>query len=147
MFDDLMKRLLGQAPAPEPQSDYRQALAALLVRCAHVDGDYTPQERQVIASVLQERYQMDAPATHTLLTDGETLEAEAGDTVRLTKAIKDGVPHEDRIAVVEALWAVVLADDSRDAEENAFLRLVVSLIGVNDRDSGLARQRVEARRA
>ena len=74
------------------------------------------------------------------------LEAEAPDTVRFTRAIKDAVPYEDRMGVIEALWDVVLADGARDDEEDAMLRLIAPLLGVNDRDSNLARQRVEARR-
>ena len=42
---------------------------------------------------------------------------------------------------MRALWQVVLADGARDAEEDALMRLLASLLGVNDRDSALARQR------
>ena len=52
------------------------------------------------------------------------------------------MPFEDRETVIEALWAVALADGERDHEEDTQLRLVASLLGVNDRDSALARQRV-----
>ena len=47
--------------------------------------------------------------------------------------------------MIEALWAVVLADGTRDDAENALLRLVANLLGINDRDSALARQRIETR--
>ena len=47
-----------------------------------------------------------------------------------------------RIAVIEALWSVVLADGARDEEEDGLLRLLANLMGINDRDSALARQRV-----
>ena len=67
--------------------------------------------------------------------------------MRFTRLIKDLVPYEERIGVVESLWKVVLSDDQRTDDENAFLRLVVSLIGVADRDSGLARQRVATAQA
>jgi uncharacterized tellurite resistance protein B-like protein len=70
----------------------------------------------------------------------EALEAEAPDTVRFTRAIKEEVPYEERFNVVRALWQVVLADGARDAEEDALMRLLASLLGVNDRDSALARQ-------
>jgi uncharacterized tellurite resistance protein B-like protein len=66
--------------------------------------------------------------------------------VRFTSAIKDAVPYEDRIGVIEALWEVVLADGVRDEHEDALLRLVSKLLGINDRDSALARQRVDAKR-
>ena len=74
--------------------------------------------------------------------DAEALESEAPDTIRFTRAIKDAVAYEDRLDVIEGLWQVVLADGTREAEEDTLLRLVSSLLGINDRDSALARQRV-----
>ncbi|MEE2816625.1 MAG: TerB family tellurite resistance protein, partial [Pseudomonadota bacterium] len=63
--------------------------------------------------------------------------------VRFTRAIKDAVPYENRMGVVEALWQVVLADGERDAAEDALLRLSTNLLGVSDVDSARARQRAE----
>ena len=64
--------------------------------------------------------------------------------MRFTRLIKEAVPYVDRNSVAESLWRVVLADDQRDDHEDAFLRLVVNLLGVSDRDSGLARRRAQA---
>ncbi len=75
-------------------------------------------------------------------TEAEALEAEAPDTVRFTRAIKNAVPYEHRRGVVEALWDVVLADGARAQEEDALVRMVSNLLGVSDRDSALARQAV-----
>ena len=63
--------------------------------------------------------------------------------MRFTKAIKDAVAYEDRAGVVEAMWQVVLADGVRDSDEDALLRMVAPMLGVNDRDSNLIRKRVE----
>ena len=51
-------------------------------------------------------------------------------------------PYEERNQVVESLWEIALADGDRDHEEDALMRLVAPMLGVNDRDSALARQRV-----
>lgn len=144
MLADLLSRLLSSAPEEEKAADYRNALAALLVRCARADDQLDPEELDQIDLILAERYRLSPAEAEALRAEGMALEAEAGDTVQLTRVIKEGVPYEERIHIVEALWRVVLANDVRDAQENAFLRLVVSLLGVNDRDSGLARQRVQA---
>jgi len=45
--------------------------------------------------------------------------------------------------LMQALWAVALADGARAAEEEQVLRLVANLLGLTDRDSALARQTVE----
>ncbi|MEM9343655.1 MAG: TerB family tellurite resistance protein [Pseudomonadota bacterium] len=146
MFADFLNRLVRPDPAPLPETDARLALAALLVRIARSDGNYAPEEVARIDKTLEKRYALSVADAQALRGNAETLEGEAPDTVRFTRAIKDAVPYEDREGVIEALWDVVLADGVRDTEEDALLRLVSNLLGVNDRDSALARQRVEARR-
>jgi len=146
MFADFLKRLTDPAPAALPDSDARLALTALLVRVARSDNNFSAAERSSIQSIITARYGLDENGRDALLADAEVLEAEAPDTVRFTRAIKDAVPYDDRLAVVEALWQVVLADGARAKEENALLRLVANLLGITDMDSAQARKRVEAKK-
>ena len=145
MFADFLSRLIRPEPEPLNDADARLALAALLVRVARSDGEYAHEEADRIARILTARYGLTPEAALDLRHQAEELEAEAPDTVRFTRAIKDAVPYDQREGVIEALWDVVLADGIRDHEEDALLRLLSNLLGVNDRDSNLARQRVEAR--
>lgn len=124
--------------------DARAALATLLVRIARADDHYDAEEQQMITNVLKTRYMLSDADAKRLKADAETLEEQAPDTVRFTKIVKEAVPYEDRSGVVEALWRVALADGARDHAEDGFIRLIVNLLGVNDRDSGLARQKVIA---
>ena len=144
MFGEFLKRLTAPTPDQLPQSDARLALCALLVRIARSDGHYDSADKAQIQSVITKRYALSPAEAQDLLQDAETLEAEAPDTVRFTRAIKDAVPYEDRLAVVQSLWSVALADGTRDDTEDAILRLSARLLGVNDRDSALARQRAQA---
>ena len=118
-----------------------EAMAALMVRIAKSDDEYSAAEIARIDAVLGLLYRLTADQAANLRQTAEALEAEAPDTVRFTRAIKEEVPYEERFNVVRALWQVVLADGARDAEEDALMRLLASLLGVNDRDSALARQR------
>lgn len=141
MFQSLLSRLTAPAPDPLNDDDARLALCALLVRIARSDNDYADAEIARIDRVMAARYGMSPFEATSLRSKAETLESEAPDTVRFTRAIKDAVPYDDRRAVVEAAWSVVLADGERAQEEDALLRLVANLLGVNDRDSALARQK------
>ena len=85
-------------------------------------------------------YSLSTAQASALRLRAEALEADAPDTVRFTRAIKEEVPYEERFDVVRALWQVVLADGARDDEEDALMRLLASLLGVSDRDSAIARQ-------
>ncbi len=141
MFDRLLKSLLAPAPEPLADNDARLALTALLVRIARADNDYARAEVETIERIVARRYGLDAAGVAALMAEAEALEAAAPDTVRFTRAIKDAVPHDDRLAVVESAWTVVLADGDRADEEDALMRMVASLLGVNDRDSNIARQK------
>jgi uncharacterized tellurite resistance protein B-like protein len=147
MFGDFLRRLTAADPAPLPDEDARLALAALLVRVARSDATYADAEMARIDRILRTRYGLSPFEAAGLRSKAETLESEAPDTVRFTRAIKDAVPYEERQGVIEALWEVVLADGARDEDEDALLRLIANLLGVNDRDSNLARQKVESRQA
>ncbi|MBM2576102.1 TerB family tellurite resistance protein [Jannaschia sp. Os4] len=145
MFADLLRSLAAPQPARLPEPDERLALAALLVRLARADGDYAAVERDRIDRVLTDRHGLSPSEAGRLRGEAETLEAEAPDTVRFTRALKDAVPLEERTALLESLWSVALADGARDEEEDGLMRLLANLLGIADRDSALARQRAEAR--
>lgn len=146
MFADFLKRLTAPDPAQLPDTDARLALGALLVRLARADGDYQDVEAQRIDRILSKRYGLSDADAATLRADCETLETEAPDTVRFTRAIKAAVPYDDRRAVILAMWEIVLADGERDDIENSMMRMVAPMLGVTDQDSNAARMAVEAAR-
>jgi len=145
MIADLLRALTAPTPQAIPADDSHLALAALLVRIARSDGIYDASEVARIDTVLQTRFEMTPAAAAEMRRDAERVEAEAPDTVRFTRAIKDSVPYGEREGVIEALWEIVLADGVRDHEEDALLRLVAPMLGVTDQDSAHARRRIEAR--
>ena len=142
MFKDLLNRLLQPEPALIANDDARLALTALLVRVARSDNDYSLGEQGRIDNIIKDRYGLSDADTGKLRAEAESMEAEAPDTVRFTRAIKNAIAYDDRLAIIEALWKVALADGQRAHEEDAVLRLVSNLLGVSDRDSALARQKV-----
>ncbi len=142
MFADFLRRLTAEEPEILEDADARLALGALLVRLGRADGHFDAAEREQVKAILSKRYGLaDASA---LLADCETLESEAPDTVRFTRAIKEAVAYEDRLNVIVAMWQVVLADGVRDAQENSLMRMVAPMLGVADQDSNAVRRRIES---
>ena len=80
------------------------------MRIARSDGAYEGVEIDRIDAVLARRYALSPFEVAKLRGEAERLEAEAPDTVRFTRAIKEAVPYDDRLKVVESLWQIVLAD-------------------------------------
>ncbi len=145
MFEALLHRLIAPNPGRLPVADAQLALATLLVRVARADGLYAQAEVDRIDRVLALQFGLDPFAAARLRRDAEGMEAEAPDTVRFTRALKDAVAPEDRAGMMQALWSVALADGLRDDAEDQLLRLVSNLLGLSDQDSAFARKRAEAR--
>ena len=142
MFRNLLSRLLDPAPpAALSAQDAEVAIAALLVRIARADDHYGEVEKHRIDQVLARRRGLDAAEAAERRAAAEMIEAEAPDTVRFTRTIKDRVELADRHDIIAALWEVAYADGKRSADEESLVRLVAGLLGINDRDSALARQR------
>lgn len=145
MFDQFLRRLLAPTPAPLNADEAQLALAALIVRVARADNHYSAGEVTRIDRVLTGMYALSPFAAAALRQQAETLESEAPDTVRFTRALKEAVPLDERRALIEALWSVALADGARGDEEDQVIRLTASLLGLTDRESAEARQSAAAR--
>ncbi len=142
MIADFLKRLLKPEPEQLAPLDAQLALTSLLVRLARADGYYAADEIIRIEKIAMSRFGLSKGDARALREEAERVEADAPDTVRFTRAIKETVPYEDRVGVIEALWQVALSDGERDQDEDALVRLVSSLIGVSDMDSAKARKSV-----
>lgn len=144
MFRNLLSRLFSDGPVLTPLAshDAEVAIAALLVRIARADDRYSEGEQHRIEAVLARRQGLTHSEAAECRAAAEMIEAEAPDSVRFTRSIKERVAPEDRQNVIAALWEVAYADGQRGAEEESMIRLVAGLLGVNDRDSALVRQRV-----
>lgn len=146
MLQDLLRRLAGRPENDSllPAEDQRVAVAALLVLAAHADHNYEEVERAQIERVLADRYKLSPEAAAKLRADGEAAEDASVDLYRFTSLVKAGIPYEERASVIEAMWRVVLADANREQHEEALMRRVTDLLGLDPRESVDARQRAQA---
>lgn len=143
MFERLIAALGGEeGHGQDPVDAGRVAISAILVEAARSDDAYLAPERATIDRVLAERFGLSRDEAAALRLRGEEAQAQAVDLVRFTRAIKDAVPHEDRVAVIEAVWRVIYADAALDADEDSLIRRLCGLLYVSDVDAGVARHRV-----
>ena len=146
MIDALVNMFRGTPDVEAPNTpDERLALAALLVDAARRDDEYEEAEKVAIDRILAAEHGLDAAGATALRHEAEAAQDEAMGLFRFTHTLKEATPFEDRVKIIEYLWEVALADGDRDAVEDNLVRRVCGLLGVSDKDSGFARQRVEAR--
>lgn len=146
MFDAVRRLFGGGEPRPDTALDPHEAAVALMVEAALADGIYANLESDMIAEILIDSFGFDAARTDSLMRRGELLAEEAIGAHQFTREVKK-LPEPERVAVIEGLYRVALADGDRCKFEEAFIRHVASLLHVDDVARALARQRAEARLA
>ena len=118
------------------------AIAAILVRAAKTDNEYTESEKKLIDHLLANNLNISQEDARLLRLQGQELEMEINDDVQLTRIIKQDIPYEDRHQLIEQLWSIVLDDNNRTPEENKLMRVLTHLLGISDVNSAKARSKV-----
>ena len=143
----LLNRLFSAFSAPEPEPlpepDERLALGALMVRVAMSDHDYQVSEISRIDRLLSRLYGLKPIEAAKMRATSEKLEKQAPETDRFAHLIRETVSFEARVDALEALWEIVLADGSADAEELRVLEDVREALGLSEADSARARDIAE----
>ena len=140
MWNKLLNIFSDETEKEEISSD--DAIAAILVRAAKTDNEYTESERKLIDQLLIKQLNIDLETATILRNRGEKLETTINDNVQLTRIIKQDIAYEKRHEIIEQLWQVVLDDNNRTPEENKFMRVLTHLLGVSDVKSANARSKV-----
>lgn len=148
MFD-IIRAFLADLSREEGPVDLAQeprlAVAALLAHVVSIDGAIGAAESETYRRVLSRHFDLDAQATADLVAAAQEADQEAVDLYRFTSVLKRRLAPEARLAVVEMLWEVVLADGTlHEFEDNTVWR-IAELLDVGTRDRVLIRKRVEAR--
>jgi len=118
------------------------AIAAILVRAAKTDNEYTESEKKLIDYLLANNLNISQEDARLLRLQGQELEMKINDNVQLTRIIKQDIPYEDRHQLIEQLWSIVLDDNNRTPEENKLMRVLTHLLGISDVNSAKARSKV-----
>jgi uncharacterized tellurite resistance protein B-like protein len=149
MIDSLKKLLFGAGAADiaagaHGDSALHHAAAGLLVEAALLDGDFHAAERARIETLLRERFELDAAQAQDLIATAEAAASERVELHTIARTVRDHFDGDERIRMMEMLWAVVYADGELDDFESNMMRRVAGLLYVDDRASGEARKRVLA---
>ncbi|UWQ91931.1 TerB family tellurite resistance protein [Aliisedimentitalea scapharcae] len=128
-------------PAFLPDPDAELALGALLVRVAQSDREYQVEEISLIDRILARLYQHNAIEAAKVRATCEKLHAAAPETDTFGKLIRETTDLEERLAALDALWEVVLADDQERQGELRIVEDARKAMGLSYADSQAARAR------
>ena len=139
MFERLFPRF-APPPKPLPQPNAQLALGALLVRVALANRNYLASEVAQIDRILAATFGLKPLAAARLRADCEALERHAPGTPEFTAILREEVDYADRKALGDAMWAVAMADGSRDDDEELQLLAIETALGLSNEDIAAARK-------
>ena len=143
MLNKLFSAFRTNTSEPLPDPDAELALGALLVRVAMSDKDYQVEEISLIDRILARLFQHNAIEAAKIRATCEKLHAAAPETDTFAKLIRETTGLEDRLAALDALWEVVLADGDPKEDELRVVESARKAMGLSFIESTAARERAE----
>ncbi|MBW2124060.1 MAG: TerB family tellurite resistance protein [Deltaproteobacteria bacterium] len=132
---DLIGRFFGKdtkSRSPEKgkasDRDIRIATCALLLEMAGVDGEFSPDERERIMSILKRDFQMpDEYAAELLEATSERLR-DSIDIWQFTNLINENYSREEKIRIIEMVWKIIYTDGKLDSHEDYLVHKLANLL-------------------
>ena len=131
--------------APKGDHDWAETLAGLLIEAAMADGVLDQDERASISHALTSQLDLSEKEVATIIDSAIVAHEDRIEIHSLVRTIRSEADAEDRIAIMEMAWMVVLADGQMHEYEAQLMRRLAGLLFVEDVDSGRAAKRVRAR--
>ena len=119
-----------------------EAAALLMVELAYADPILTPEDRELVASHLRERWG---------LTGGSPLPEPSPEEERRTRfatyadRLRQRFGRAQRLELVERMWTVAFGDGAIGAQEDRLMAVAAELLGVGPAEVAEVRRRLQAR--
>jgi len=111
------------------KKDHRIAIASLLCAVAYSDHETSKVELLAIEDSLRRLLNVDEEKLQTFITLAKEEVKQSTSIFDFTSQLED-LSHQERIAVIEAMWRTAYADNHLDDIEEAIIRRVAGLIYV-----------------
>lgn len=143
MLNKLFQAFRANNPDQLPDPDAELALGALLVRVAKSDAEYQVEEISLIDRILARLFQHNAIEAAKIRATCEKLHAAAPETDTFAKLIRETTDLQERLAALDALWEVVLADGEEKESELRVIESARKAMGLSFIDSQKAKERAQ----
>jgi membrane protein DedA with SNARE-associated domain/uncharacterized tellurite resistance protein B-like protein len=122
----------------------REAAALLVLELAYADPVLTPEDRELVAEHLRQRWG---------LSGGPTLSEPAPEDERRTRfalyadRLRERFGRAQRLELVERMWTVAFGDGAIGAQEDRLMAVAAELLGVGPAEVAEVRRRLQTRQA
>lgn len=129
LFDAFTAPTAGQSLAQRGHT-HQLAAAVLLVEVMRADTASNPAERQAVLTALRRKFSLTDDELERLLELATSETQQLYDYHRFTSVLNERFTQPEKIALVEALWAVAYADLHLETHENHAISKIAGLLHV-----------------
>lgn len=124
------QRVLDTGSEPVGEHSLRVATATLMFEMAHADDHVEPREREAMAGLLGDYFELDEVTLEELVTLAADKARQVVCLQEFTRLLNEHFSQGQKLQVVEMLWRVALSDAVLDKYEEAFVRQIADLLYV-----------------
>jgi uncharacterized tellurite resistance protein B-like protein len=149
MFE-LLKKLfsLRKPPIPHPleglSPELRVSATVLLLEVIRADLRIAPSERFTVEETVRDAFDLGGQDVDELVQKAETALRDGETAERVSPIVKANLSLSQRRYLLGLLWAIALADERIERNEDYLVRKVSRLLGLNHLDMMDAKMKAEA---
>lgn len=114
----------------QAQHRLRLAVAALLLEMTRMDDQVRPEECEIVETAIGSQFGLSASETQALIDLAAAERREATDYFQFTSLINAHYTQQQRVQLIEQLWAIAYADETLHHYEEHLVRKIAQLLHV-----------------
>ena len=118
------------------------AVASLMITTAKHDGVFDEIEKEEILRLLNNYYELTDESLNNLFEISVSMVDNANDIHQFTSKINSSLDENEKLAIIEMLWRIIIADGRIDDYENALIRKLSGLLYIDDYKVGEIKKRL-----
>lgn len=117
-------------PPEDPEERVRVATCVLLLEVAHVDHEFTNEERAHLLETIRARFELGAEEARELVETAEAAREGSVDLWQFTHSLNEHCSIREKIQIIEEIWRMICADGMLDAYEDHLVRRLSYLLNL-----------------
>ena len=122
-------------------NNFLTKICALLIHAAKIDESYTNKEEEIIKKTLNE-LGVNNENISKKIEEAKIIEENSNQILDFTREVK-GLPEQDKIKIIEALWSIIYSNKDADIYETNLMRRLAGLLYIDNKTMGDIKEKIK----
>ncbi len=122
-------------------NNFLTKVCALLIHAAKIDENYTDKEEEIIKKTLNE-LGIENENVSKIIEEAKIIEESSNQILDFTREVK-GLPEQDKIKIIEALWSIIYSNKDADIYETNLMRRLAGLLYIDNKTMGDIKEKIK----